>query len=86
MIVCHSVICFHVQEIEKPLECLSGSHCTLYAFLMEYIKDVFLCQIHVDISNSLCKVRLAVVSASLPWFLIPVFQFLPISNIVLLIF
>ena len=42
-----------IQEIEKALKCSPGSHCTLYAFLMDYIKDVFLGQIHVDISNSL---------------------------------
>jgi len=42
-----------IQEIEKALKCQPGSHCTLYAFLMDYIKDVFLGQIHVDISNSL---------------------------------
>ena len=27
------------------------NHCTLYAFLMDYIKDVFLGQIHVDNGN-----------------------------------
>jgi len=42
-----------IQEIEKALKCQPGTHCTLYAFLMDYIKDVFLGQIHVDISNSL---------------------------------
>ena len=42
-----------IQQIEKALSCAPGSHCTLYAFLMDYIKDVFLGQIHVDISNSL---------------------------------
>lgn len=42
-----------IQEIEKALKCPPGAHCTLYAFLMDYIKDVFLGQIHVDISNSL---------------------------------
>jgi len=42
-----------IQQIEKALLCQPGSHCTLYAFLMDYIKDVFLGQIHVDISNSL---------------------------------
>jgi len=42
-----------IQEIEKALKCQPGAHCTLYAFLMDYIKDVFLGQIHVDISNSL---------------------------------
>jgi len=42
-----------IQEIEKALKCPPGSHCTLYAFLMDYIKDVFLGQIHVDISKSL---------------------------------
>jgi len=42
-----------IQQIEKALKCQPGSHCTLYAFLMDYIKDVFLGQIHVDISNSL---------------------------------
>merc|ERR1719402_2099815 len=41
-----------IQEIEKALKCQPGAHCTLYAFLMDYIKDVFLGQvIHVDISN-----------------------------------
>ena len=25
-----------------------SNHCTLYAFLMDYIKDVFLGQIHAD--------------------------------------
>ena len=42
-----------IQQVEKELKCPTGSHCTLYAFLMDYIKDVFLGQIHVDISNSL---------------------------------
>lgn len=42
-----------IQEIEKALKVQPGAHCTLYAFLMDYIKDVFLGQIHVDISNSL---------------------------------
>ena len=42
-----------IQEIEKALKVHPGAHCTLYAFLMDYIKDVFLGQIHVDISNSL---------------------------------
>ena len=42
-----------IQEIEKALKVAPGTHCTLYAFLMDYIKDVFLGQIHVDISNSL---------------------------------
>ncbi|XP_023334937.1 exocyst complex component 4 isoform X4 [Eurytemora carolleeae] len=42
-----------IQQIEKALKCQPGTHCTLYAFLMDYIKDVFLGQIHVDISNSL---------------------------------
>ena len=42
-----------IQQVEKELHCPTGSHCTLYAFLMDYIKDVFLGQIHVDISNSL---------------------------------
>jgi len=42
-----------IQQVEKELSCPTGSHCNLYAFLMDYIKDVFLGQIHVDISNSL---------------------------------
>merc|ERR1719351_647019 len=41
-----------VGIVEKALKCQPGTHCTLYAFLMDYIKDVFLGQIHVDISNS----------------------------------
>jgi len=27
-----------IQEIEKALKCQPGTHCTLYAFLMDYIK------------------------------------------------
>jgi hypothetical protein len=27
-----------IQEIEKALKCQPGNHCTLYAFLMDYIK------------------------------------------------
>ena len=42
-----------IQEIEKALKVQPGAHCTHFAFLMDYIKDVFLGQIHVDISNSL---------------------------------
>ena len=31
-----------IQQIEKALQVQPGAHCTLYAFLMDYIKDVFL--------------------------------------------
>jgi hypothetical protein len=27
-----------IQEIERALKCQPGTHCTLYAFLMDYIK------------------------------------------------
>ena len=30
------------QEVEKALKCQPGAHCTLYAFLMDYIKVGFL--------------------------------------------
>ena len=31
-----------IQQIEKALKVQPGAHCTLYAFLIDYIKDVFL--------------------------------------------
>ena len=43
----HSVVKGINFDKEKNLLHFSN-HCTLYAFLMDYIKDVFLGQIHVD--------------------------------------
>ena len=39
--------------IEKSLNYDLGTHCALYEFLMDYIKDVFLGQIHSDNSKAL---------------------------------
>ena len=47
-----------IAEIEKALKCPPGSHCTLYAFLMDYIKEVFLAQINVDNGNALNQASL----------------------------
>ena len=42
-----------IGVIETALKPDPGTHCTLYAFLMDYIKDVFLGQIHVDNGDAL---------------------------------
>lgn len=42
-----------ISVVETALKCEPGTHCTLYAFLMDYIKDVFLGQIRVDNGNAL---------------------------------
>ena len=40
-------------------QCDPGTHCTLYAFLMDYIKDVFLGQIHADNGDALNSASLS---------------------------
>ena len=42
-----------IHVIEAALKPDPGTHCTLYAFLMDYIKDVFLGQIHADNGDAL---------------------------------
>jgi exocyst complex component 4 len=42
-----------IAVIERALKCEPGSHCALYGFLMDYIKDVFLGQIRTDNSDAL---------------------------------
>ncbi|CAB4054123.1 EXOC4 [Lepeophtheirus salmonis] len=37
-----------INEIEKSLKYDSGEHCTLYTFLTDFVKDVFLFQINFD--------------------------------------
>ena len=37
-----------VAVVETALKCEPGQHCTLYAFLIEYIGQVFLGQIRAD--------------------------------------
>jgi exocyst complex component 4 len=48
-----------VGIVESALKCDPGTHCTLYAFLMDYIKDVFLGQIHADNGNALNSASLS---------------------------
>ena len=48
-----------VEVVENALKCDPGTHCTLYAFLMDYIKDVFLGQIHADNGNALNSASLS---------------------------
>ena len=48
-----------VGIVETALKCDPGTHCTLYAFLMDYIKDVFLGQIHADNGNALNSASLS---------------------------
>ena len=48
-----------VGIVETSLKCDPGTHCTLYAFLMDYIKDVFLGQIHADNGNALNSASLS---------------------------
>ena len=48
-----------VEIVETALKCDPGTHCTLYAFLMDYIKDVFLGQIHADNGNALNSASLS---------------------------
>ena len=42
-----------IGVIEAALKPDPGTNCTLYAFLMDYIKDVFLGQIRVDNGDAL---------------------------------
>ncbi|XP_068208979.1 exocyst complex component 4-like isoform X1 [Palaemon carinicauda] len=37
-----------IREIEEALGCSPGTHCTLYVFITDYIKDAFLAQLHVE--------------------------------------
>ncbi|XP_071536353.1 exocyst complex component 4 isoform X2 [Panulirus ornatus] len=37
-----------IREIEDALGCSPGTHCTLYVFITDYIKDAFLAQLHVE--------------------------------------
>ncbi|KAK4309465.1 hypothetical protein Pmani_018910 [Petrolisthes manimaculis] len=37
-----------VREIEEALGCSPGTHCTLYVFITDYIKDAFLAQLHIE--------------------------------------
>ena len=48
-----------IKVIEVALKCDPGTHCTLYAFLMDYIKDVFLGQIHMDNGDALNSASLS---------------------------
>nr|XP_045594627.1 exocyst complex component 4-like isoform X1 [Procambarus clarkii] len=42
-----------VREIEDALGCSPGTHCTLYVFITDYIKDAFLAQLHVETAGRL---------------------------------
>ena len=48
-----------VGIVETALKCDPGTHCTLYLHLMDYIKDVFLGQIHADNGNALNSASLS---------------------------
>ena len=48
-----------IETIEAALKPDPGTHCTLYAFLMDYIKDVFLGQIHADNGDALNSASLS---------------------------
>ena len=48
-----------IENIESALKPEPGTHCTLYAFLMDYIKDVFLGQIHADNGDALNSASLS---------------------------
>ena len=48
-----------IGVIEAALKTDPGTHCTLYAFLMDYIKDVFLGQIHADNGDALNSASLS---------------------------
>ena len=48
-----------IGVIESALKPDPGTHCTLYAFLMDYIKDVFLGQIHADNGDALNSASLS---------------------------
>lgn len=40
------------EEIEQILDLCEGAHCTLYTFVTDYVKDVFLVQVQVEIANN----------------------------------
>ncbi|XP_037788643.1 exocyst complex component 4-like [Penaeus monodon] len=42
-----------IREIEDALGCSPGTHCTLYVFITDYIKDAFLAQLHVETAGRL---------------------------------
>ncbi|CAL4123115.1 unnamed protein product, partial [Meganyctiphanes norvegica] len=42
-----------IREIEEALKCAPGTHCTLYGFVTDYIKDAFLAQLHMETAGRL---------------------------------
>jgi len=42
-----------VEEIEKDLAYKQGTHCTLHNYIISFTRDVFLSQIHVEMSEAL---------------------------------
>ncbi|KAK7083034.1 Exocyst complex component 4 [Halocaridina rubra] len=42
-----------IREIEEALGCSPGTHCTLYVFINDYIKDAFLAQLHIETAGRL---------------------------------
>ncbi|XP_070541139.1 exocyst complex component 4-like isoform X2 [Ptychodera flava] len=42
-----------IREIEVNTGCIQGSHCTLHGFISDFIKDIFLGQVHCEINSKI---------------------------------